>query len=642
MATRASECLADADSCPTIGARLVALAARQPDATALKATGRRSATFADLAGQVESVRVRLASLGIAPGDVVVCAVGARADMAGACATLPCACTFVPVAATLGAVACGELLDRVKPRAVVVSRGGADAMCDAARARRVPLIALDPSDDGHAVGFALKPLDRWVDTATGAALDASIACVMVTSGTTGRPKLVPCRHAQLLLRSRTMSAWLGFGPGDLGAHLVPLHLGHGFRTALLDPLLAGAGVLCLPVGDVSALLASLDATGPTFASAGFTVHREMLARADDLAACRGRHRLRYLRAGSGRLEPREAEAIESLLGVPVLVGYSSTETCVIAHDRLPRTSPRSNAIGDPVACEVAVLADGAVCLEADVTGEILVRGPLVLDRYLDDEALTASAFHEGWFRTGDIGRVHRDGRVEVSGRIKELINRGGEKIAPRDVDRVLEAIPGVRAAASFGVPHPTLGEELVAAVVRDDPSLSEADVLRAAAAGLDPMRVPRRIDFVEALPRTEGGKVLRQALAAAALREAGVAASPAALREAPVAASAASLREAEVAQVWKRFVRVADERADFFLCGGDSLSGARLLAAIEQRFGVALPMRLLFGGAATIRGMADAIDTAQRCATTGDAARVVPPVTARRHKAAPPARGEGTA
>src|SRR5204863_5349143 len=133
-------------------------------------------------------------------------------------------------------------------------------------------------DGVSGRFTLEPLDQSIEAATGVPLDPSIACVLVTSGTTGRPKLVPCRHDQLLRRSRTMSAWLGFGPGDLGAHIVPLHLGHGFRSALLDPLLAGAGVLCLPVGDVAALLASLDDSGPTFASAGFTVYREMLARA----------------------------------------------------------------------------------------------------------------------------------------------------------------------------------------------------------------------------------------------------------------------------------------------------------------------------------------------------------------------------
>ena len=632
MTLRAPECLVDDDSCATVGDRLLALASRQPDAMALQAPGRRAATFGDLARQVEDVRARFRSLGIAPGDVVVGAASARADMAGACATLPAACTFVPVSTTLAAAACGDLLDRLKPRAVVASRVGADALREVARTRRVPVIALDGGGDGVVGQFTLEPLDRSIDATTGVPIDASIACVLVTSGTTGRPKLVPCRHDQLLRRSRTMSAWLGFGPGDVGAHIVPLHLGHGFRAALLDPLLAGAGVLCLPVGDVAALLASLDDAGPTFGSAGFTIYREMLARGDELAACRGRHRLRFLRAGSGRLEPREAEAIESRLGVPVLVGYSSTETCVIAHDRLPRASPRSAAIGWPVACDVAVLAGDAVTTARDVTGEIVVRGPLVLDHYLDDAALTASAFHDGWFRTGDLGCIDADGRVHVTGRLKEIINRGGEKIAPLDVDRVLEAIPGVREAAAFGVPHPTLGEELVAAVVCDDPALSEADILRVAATMLDPMRVPRRVHVVAALPRTDGGKILRQALADAHRASAGSTVATNA------DGSAASSREAEVAAVWQRFVRVPDRRADFFLCGGDSLSGARLLAAIEERFGVRLPMRLLFGPAATIRGMADAIEAAYGRTTAADAAPVAPPVTARPR--ALPARRRG--
>jgi acyl carrier protein len=263
----------------------------------------------------------------------------------------------------------------------------------------------------------------------------------------------------------------------------------------------------------------------------------------------------------------------------------------------------------MAGEVVVLdASGQRCA-AGAVGEIAVRSPFNFDGYIDDDRLSAATLVDGWYRTGDVGRVDADGYVFLQGRGSELINRGGEKIAPSGIDRALEAIPGIAEAAAFAVPHRTLGQELVAAVVRRDGANIDPQAM------LDQLRVtlplhhlPRAISFVAALPRTDSGKVRRAALAeaygsGALQREA----SDTALEEAP-----ATPIEIALAPLWAAVLRThaVPRNANFFLLGGDSLSGMQLLVSVGQAFAVELPMDVLFGSTATLAGMAKAIARAR--------------------------------
>ena len=206
-------------------------------------------------------------------------------------------------------------------------------------------------------------------------------------------------------------------------------------------------------------------GATVFVASFAFHRELLACSPILSSRSRNSGLRFLRSGSGRLHPDEAERLADAAGAPVLMGLSATEAGAIAHDPLPPAPRRRGGVGLPVLDEVGVLASDGVSVTRYGQGEIVVRGPTVFDGYFDDPALTAKSFAGDWFRTGDLGRIDDDGFVFVTGRCKEVINRGGEKISPLEVDAVLETLPGVREAATFSVRHPTLGEEVVAAVVR---------------------------------------------------------------------------------------------------------------------------------------------------------------------------------
>ena len=232
----------------------------------------------------------------------------------------------------------------------------------------------------------------------------------------------------------------------------------------------------------------------------------------------------------------------------------TEAYSITHDPLPPRMRKRGSVGVPLCNQVAIMSEaGAICATGDV-GEIVVRGPMVFDGYFDDAQATAAAFVDGWFRTGDLGRFDEDGYLYLVGRIKDLINRGGEKISPVEIDAAIEAIPGVRAAATFAIPHPSLGEEVAAAVVRDDDVAIEAsDIIDQVRRRMGPKRVPRQIYFVDELPRTESGKVRRSELPRLlGLDQLGAAASS----ESPVEVRASlSPLKAKLVQLWSSVQRL---------------------------------------------------------------------------------------
>ncbi|MEP6657671.1 MAG: non-ribosomal peptide synthetase [Betaproteobacteria bacterium] len=598
----------------TIAQALLARAAAQPATAALLAPGRPALTFAELGVQIAYVRERFGEWGIAPGDVVAGVITDRNALAAACACFPVSATFAPLNPALGREAYGALLDRLRPKAVVVAAHGEHAFIAAARERGIAEVHLKVLDGEAPAGRHTLHLERrGASLARHAAAQPEHAYLVVTSGTTGQPKIVPLSHQQELLRAPTMGRWLRYDANDVGCHVLPLHLSHGLRAALLDPLLNGASVLCLDEADVGGLLAALEEFRPTVLSAGFTLCRDLLAGLDERQQRGHAGCLRFLRVGSGRLEPREIDRLEEALRAPVLVGYSATETCVIAHDPLPPLPRKRGTVGRLVDVELATLdTAGRIDITGGV-GEIIVRGPMVFDGYFDEPALTAQAFVDGWYRTGDLGCVDADGCVHLMGRLKELINRGGEKISPVEIDRVLETMCGVKEAATFGVPHPRLGEEVVAAVVRDGhASLDEAGVLAEARQRLGGMRAPRRVYFLERLPRNPAGKLLRAELAQ--LVQVRSDAKP----QDGDDGTASLPVEAQLAPLWcsvlgRQHVQRGD---DFFLAGGDSLCGARLLARIERVFGVTLSLQALFGEAATLGGMARLIEARQHLPVAG--------------------------
>jgi hypothetical protein len=298
-----------------------------------------------------------------------------------------------------------------------------------------------------------------------------------------------------------------------------------------------------------------------------------------------------------------------------MGFGMTEATPITHDPLPPRVRKRGSVGMPVCDHVAIMSDDGTIATAGAAGEVIVRSPLVFDGYFDDDEATASAFVDGWLRTGDLGRFDDDGYLCLVGRMKDIINRGGEKISPVEVDAAIEAVPGVRAAATFAIPHRGLGEEIAAAVVTDpDVTVTESDILDRVRQRVGAKRVPRRIYFVDQLPRTDLGKVRRSELP----RLLGLDGPKSGVSEQPAreASSPRSALEAALTGLWFSVLEVGSigVNDDFFLLGGDSLQGGRLLANVKAVFGVELTMRALFGEAATVAGMARAIESIRNAKT----------------------------
>lgn len=585
---------------PPLADRLVAVADRQPEAPFLHRPGRAAVSYGALSGQIRHVRERLRSWGFAPGDVVAGFVPSRAPMAMACASLPSSATFAPLSASLAADAYAALLGRLRPGAVLAPAEADHPLRIAAATLGVPAIRAECGEDGT---FALE-MEAEERNAVEPLARPEHAYVLVTSGTTGRPKLAPLGHAQMLGFADAMIDLLRLTPDDVGCALTPFSLAGGVRTSILIPALSGSSVVCLGEGDVDGVFRAIDEFRPTNLAAPFSIHRGVLRRAhafpDQVAASR----FRFLRTTAGRLDPDEIDEIERLFRAPVLQGYGSTEVCGIAHEPMPPRPRKRGSVGIAVGGDVRALdADGRPCAPGE-PGELVVRGPLVFDGYLDDPDLTARSFAGEWFRTGDVGHVDEDGCVFITDRLAELINRGGEKISPVEIDRTIEALPGVREAGSFGVPHPILGEELVAAVVLDaGTTIREADILAHVRDRLGQRQVPRRVYLVDALPRTEAGKLKRRSLAG----RFGIDVDPPS--SAPEIATTASPLESALAGLWSAVLRRdrVHRDDDFFLLGGDSMSAAELLRQVSAVFGATLPLHAMFEGAATPAGMARAIE-----------------------------------
>jgi acyl-CoA synthetase (AMP-forming)/AMP-acid ligase II len=303
--------------------------------------------------------------------------------------------------------------------------------------------------------------------------------------------------------------------DRGLSSAPAYFVLGLARVAESLIAGGSAVVCSTAAVVSRPAAIRDLR-PTWAWLGPAVLETILEASQSNPAF-AEWPLRYVRSGGALVTPDLIARAQDLWGVPVLNGYGTTETLgYISAEESPETIPRKpGSVGLPrPGLELSIRDPDGATVAPGVTGEITVRGDPGFAGYLDGPEATAAAFFPGsWYRTGDLGHLDEDGYLFVSGRAREMINRGGEKIVPHEIDDVLRSHPAVADAAAFGLPHPRLGEEAAAAVVLREPGALEARKLRRwAASRLSPHKVPRRIWFVDQLPRTGSGKVQRGVLA----------------------------------------------------------------------------------------------------------------------------------
>ena len=302
--------------------------------------------------------------------------------------------------------------------------------------------------------------------------------------------------------------------------MPLFHIHGLIAAVLATAAAGGSVVCAPGFNALRFFAWLAAVEPSWYTAVPTMHQAILTRAARNAAARvavthGGARLRFIRSSSASLPPSVMADLEATFGAPVIESYGMTEAAhQMTSNPLPPRPRKPGSVGVAAGPDVAIMDAAGACSPAGATGEIVIRGPNVTTGYARNPEANATAYHDGWFRTGDQGLFDGDGYLRITGRLKEIINRGGEKISPREIDEVLLGHPDVAQAVAFAVPHDALGEEVAAAVVlRPGATATPRDIRAHAAARVAPFKVPRTVLIVDEIPKGPTGKLQRIGLAA---------------------------------------------------------------------------------------------------------------------------------
>jgi acyl-CoA synthetase (AMP-forming)/AMP-acid ligase II len=491
------------------------LAAGAEEAPAIAAPGRGALTYGGLRRLIAGTLAALNAAGIGRNDRVAVVLPNGPEMAAAFVALSAGATVAPLNPAYKAEEFEFYLSDLKARALVCLAGEDSPAREVARRLGVRLAELRPHGSGPAGGFDLDLPEGAAAASGGLAGPDDVALVLHTSGTTSRPKIVPLTGANVTASARHIAATLALTPDDRCLNIMPLFHIHGLIGATLASLSAGASVFCTPGFNALKVFGWLDEARPTWLTAVPTMHQAILARAGRNAEILGRTRLRFIRSSSASLPPAVMRELEETFGCPVIESYGMTEAShQMTSNPLPPRARKPGSVGIAAGPEVAVMAPDGSLLAADEEGEVVIRGPNVTRGYEANPKANAEAFTHGWFRTGDQGVMDDEGYLRITGRLKELINRGGEKISPREVDDVLMEHPGIAQVVCFSVPHPMLGEEVGAAVVRvEGVAVGEDEIRRFALERLADFKVPRRIVFVEEIPKGATGKLQRIGLAA---------------------------------------------------------------------------------------------------------------------------------
>ncbi|RCV14833.1 hypothetical protein SEVIR_3G011600v4 [Setaria viridis] len=347
--------------------------------------------------------------------------------------------------------------------------------------------------------------------------SDVALFLHTSGTTSRPKGVPLTQANLAASVGNIRSVYRLAETDATVVVLPLFHVHGLLCGLLSSLASGASVRLPAAGRFSAstFWADMRAAGATWYTAVPTIHQIILDRHASKPEAAGYPALRFIRSCSASLAPVILEKLEAAFGAPVLEAYAMTEAShLMTSNPLPEDGPRKpGSVGRPVGQEMAILDEEGARVAAGKPGEVCVRGANVTAGYKGNPEANEAAFRFGWFHTGDIGVVDEEGYLHLVGRIKELINRGGEKISPIEVDAVLLDHPAVKQAVSFGVPDDKYGEEINCAVIpREGLVIGEDDVVAHCRKNLASFKVPKKVFVTDDLPKTATGKIQRRIVA----------------------------------------------------------------------------------------------------------------------------------
>ena len=569
-------------------------------------------SYRDLHNQIERTADALTGLGVRVNDTIGIALRDGPEMAVTFLATTAVAAAAPLNPAYREAEFDFEIDDLGLAAMIVGCGAGEieAAVAAAERRGIPLIRVSSADVEE--GFQLSLVGDELRSASDAkdatrATDDDIALVLHTSGTTAKPKIVPLRHANLLASAAAIQSTLGLERSDRCCNVMPLFHIHGLVAGLCSSLVAGATVIVTTGFSAPDMPRWLVAQGATWYTAVPTMHQSLLDRhVTNPGDFDGLH-LRFIRSSSASLPPTVMADLEATFSCPVVEAYGMTEAAhQMACNPLPPAARKPGSVGPAAGPQVAVMGDEGDLVGADQIGEVVIAGPNVMAGYHRNEKANASSFSGDWFRTGDQGKLDADGYLFLTGRLKEIINRGGEKVSPREIDEVMLEHPAVAQAVTFAVPDTRLGEQVAAAVVLDDasPQLTEREIREYVADRVAPYKVPRRVVFVDAIPKGPSGKLQRIGLAEK-LDLADLDSHHASTDH----VSPTTAAELLIAELWTEALGRAElSITEHFLdAGGDSLAATRLLTRVRDEIDVEVSI-LDFFDAPTIAEQGRLIET----------------------------------
>ena len=491
------------------------LAPWQPAAVALMAPDRAPLSFAGLASLVDQLCGDLARRGVRRGTAVGIVLPNGPEMASCFLAVSALATAAPLNPAYGEEEFRFYLSDLDVKLLLCGQGVGEAARVAAKSLGIPVLDIVAAEAAAAGEFILSG-DAEIVASGEARLNGpdDLALVLHTSGTTARPKIVGLRQRNLHASMTNIARTLALSADDICLNVMPLFHIHGLMAALGAQLAVGGAVVCTPGFNALKFFGWLAEFRPSWYSAVPTMHQAILVRAARNGDIIEAARLRFIRSSSAALPDVVFRDLERVFSCPVIEAYGMTEAAhQMTSNGLPPARRKPGSVGLPAGPEVTIMDDRGKILPAGEKGEIVVRGVNIHDGYLNNAEANAAAFTDGWFRTGDQGLVDEDGDLKITGRLKEIINRGGEKISPLEVDNVLLDHPLVAQAVTFAVPHAMLGEEVGAAIVLAEGATADAEQIRDfARSRIVEFKVPRHILFLQEIPKGPTGKIQRVGLA----------------------------------------------------------------------------------------------------------------------------------
>lgn len=402
------------------------------------------------------------------------------------------------------------LDDLKPKFLLVEPNSKSLAVIAAKNLNIPVFEMKISDNQPLGTFEL--FDKETDYKN--PNDYDEALVLHTSGTTSRPKIVPLSNLNIFTSAVNISKSLKLTADDHCLNIMPLFHIHGLIAVLSASAKVGASVCASNGFNALKFLDLAETQNITWYSGVPTMHQAILLRAQKNSDKAKKLNLRFIRSSSASLPPAIFEQLNDTFQTPVIEAYGMTEaTHQMASNPLPPAIQKPGLVGMPAGPEICIMNDKNEKLSQGEIGEICIKGDNVTNGYENNPEANKQSFVNDWFRTGDEGFFDEDGYLKISGRLKEIINKGGEKISPLEVDNILMDFPPIDQALCFGYKDKMLGEDIAVAIkLKENKSCTEDDIKSYANEKLAKFKIPKKIFIVEDIPKGATGKLQRIGLA----------------------------------------------------------------------------------------------------------------------------------